>query len=324
MEKFYTSEIENEQVSKMSLDDRMDYLSFIKEYLIDYRETLHLPSRSSFGVEIEYQGVPKEIVDEYIEGFGSFASHEEGDFEIGGEVVSRPLIDNFSNWYDLKEILIYMSKLDGIYTNGRAGAHVHMGAQMLKSEDAFKRFLLLYAVYENIIYRFAYMDRNKARDNISTYAEPMRVELSRDYESLENCKSLKELKKEFDRYHGLNFKNIRSFKNFGDRNTIEFRMANGTLDPVLWQNTINLYAKLLLASHTDMDIDRLDYLLQRKKLANASYSEYGSLRVDEAFDFADIVFNNMLDKTNFLRQYIKDGNNSVDTCESKVQKFTRY
>ena len=172
----------------MSLDDRMEYLAFIKSYLIDYRESLNLPGGSSFGVEIEYQGVPKEKVDSIIEGFGSFDSYEEGDFEVGGEVVSRPLFDDFANWYDLKDVLIELSKLEGIYTDGRAAAHVHMGAQMLQSEQAFKRFLLLYAVYENIIYRFAYMDRNKARVNIDTYAEPMRVELSRDYVSLYNCK----------------------------------------------------------------------------------------------------------------------------------------
>ena len=101
-------------------------------------------------------------------------------------------------------------------------------------------------------------------------------------------------------------------------------MANGTLDPVLWQNTINLYAKLLLASHSDIDMDRLDYLLYRMKGDNVSYREYDALKLDQAFDFADIVFNNMLDKTNFLRQYIKDGYNSADTCEPTSQKFTRY
>ena len=44
-----------------------------------------------------------------------------------------------------------------------------------------------------------------------------------------------------------------------------------------------------------------------------------------AFEFADIVFDNILDKTNFLKQYYKDGTETQSEYNPTIVKsFTRY
>ena len=54
------------------------------------------------------------------------------------------------------------------------------------------------------------------------------------------------------RNQAVNFKNIGSY----EKDTIEFRCPNGTLNPVIWQNNINLFVHLLeYAKSPDFNYD---------------------------------------------------------------------
>ena len=43
----------------------------------------------------------------------------------------------------------------------------------------------------------------------------------------------------------MNFNNVVDFHSLKKNNTIEFRCPNGTLNPIIWQNNVNLFAHLL-------------------------------------------------------------------------------
>ena len=326
MDRQFISSNDNILFSEMDSCDKALYMNELNDYVIEYRNSLGLNNSVTFGTEIEYEGVNKEIVDKIIdENFTSFKSMTEPNIHVGGEVVSIPLRDNINNWTDLKDILKLLELSDGIIKDNKTSSHVHVGANILRNYDNLIKFILLYGVYEGIIYRFGYMNRLNPRESMISCAPPFSIDLANNYPDIINNKSVKNIKLMFDRFHGVNFNNLSSLKNYGYRNTIEFRMANGTLDPVLWQNIINLYTKMLLRCTKDMDIDYLEYLLFKINYSRSNYYGFDNLSLTNAFDFADIVFDDMLDKTNFIKQYYKDGSETTSSFNPRIVKnLTRY
>lgn len=314
----------NIMLSKMSNDDKAFYLSFLSKYLIEYRKTLNIDPDNTFGIEVEYEALDKEYMDEYVDEMPGWKSVYEKDFILGGEVVSPILKDYYTNWIDVKEILDKLSSYDSVDVDHHSGSHVHIGADIFKDFDSFCKFLLLYVPYEGIIYRFGYMDKVNPRESLVYSAPPSCLDIARKYDDIVSVKTTKHLHKIFgdwdNRFTGLNFQNIKSFKKKGINNTIEFRMANGTTSPILWQNTINFYIKLIQASFKDLDIDRLAYILYRMKNSMFNTEGFDIIDIDKAMELADIVFDNMLDKTNFMKQYYKDGSQtkiSYSPCYTK-------
>ena len=324
MESIYLSDIENINISSLDVFDKREYLKQLKDYIIEYRTNLSLPSNVLYGVEIEYKGVDKSNLDEIIYEYPSFSSVEERNIEVGGELVSIPLKDDYKNWYDMKEILDILNSFEGIEKDTGTGSHVHVSANTLGTYDNFLKFLLLYSIYEGVIYRFGYMNRCNPRETMISCAVPSSIELSQDYHDFLEGLSCREIRKKYDRFHGINLTNLKSLDKYKEKNTIEFRMANGTFDPVLWQNIINFYTKFLLATHKDLDVERLEYLMYRYNINRMNYQGFDKYDLDLAIEFADIVFDNILDKTNFLKQYIKDGTETQNEFNVHMcKKFTR-
>ena len=94
-----------------------------------------------------------------------------------------------------------------------------------------------------------------------------------------------------------------------DKNTLEFRRPNGTLEEVIWQNNINVIIKLILAINSNnFDIDYIINKLKTNKdrIINKYDSAYDhELNLEKALEFVDLFYDNNLDKINFLKQYIK-------------------
>lgn len=321
MDKIYLSDIDNIKFSDMDSTDKAEFLSSLEDYVIEYRDTLQF-NGDTFGMEIEYEGIPyTEVIDD-ISYFTGWESVEEKGFQIGGELVSPVLIDNPLNWQDIKEVLYLIKNTQGTLANG--GAHVHVGAHCLEKYDNLIKFLLLYIDYENILYRFGYMDRLNPRKTLISAAAPLSIELADDMEDIMSMNTVKSINKRYERFYGVNFRNLSSLKNKKEKNTIEFRFGNCTFDNVIWQNYINACVKLLEASKKDLDLERLLYFMYRIKDNQNNYYHFDQLDIKKAMDFCDIIFDNALDKTNFMKQYIKDGRETVDSSQDTYsRKFTR-
>lgn len=324
MDKIFLSDKDNFNFSEMNAYDKQLYLSTLKNYLIEYRDSLGINPNNTFGIEVEYEGVSHEKLIEPITYYTGWNSIIEKGFEVGGEVVSPVLIDNPMNWKDIKDILNIIKNTEGTYATSDAGAHVHVGAHLLKEYNNLINFLLLYTVYEGVLYRFGYMDRLNPRKTIISCASPISIELANDLETIMGKKTVRGINTRYERFFGVNFRNLSSLKNRKGKNTIEFRFGNGTFDPVLWQNYINTCIKLLEASKKDLDIDRLLYLVYRIKENRINNAGIDKLNIDQAMEFCDIIFDSALDKTNFMRQYIKDGEETVDSSNQMYsRRFTR-
>lgn len=319
----------NYEFSKFNDIDLKEYLLFLKSYLIDYRQTIDLDKQITFGVEFEYEDIEKEKMDLFVlNNLKYYKSHIEKKIDFGGEVISPVLNDNLDTWNDIKLLCNYL-KDNKATMDKDVGLHVHVSVNKLGSNiDYFKQFILLYTVYEDIIYRFSNMDRINARRNRIDVAYLISITLAQSYENIIKSTDYQELKdilcKFSTRFQGLNINNV----NFYDitrntyKNTLEFRMANGTYEEILCQNTVNLYTKMISSSITkQFDFDKLTKQLDIIK-EKSNYSFFNNIDIKKAIELSDIIFDNNLDKSNFLRQYLKDGTiNNLDENKPVYSKI---
>ena len=152
--------------------------------------------------------------------------------------------------------------------NSKCGLHVHFDSEYLMSDpNYFKNFMRLYAESEELLYKMCNDINDPIRKNAinknfrglnlisSIWRNGMAAPSGRKIlEQIQN-NTLRVSYKKFGRlrmlvskyklderrYSGLNLTNIGNRK----KNTIEFRMANGTLNPEVIKQNVYLYASLI-------------------------------------------------------------------------------
>lgn len=302
---FITSE-KNDDFILLRGRDLQDLLVETENYFLEYREKINLPSNVTFGVEIEYEGVSRVKTNKFIDkNLKDWISKDDGSLRSGGEVTSPIMKDQVKYWQELKKVCEYLSK-KGADTSHNAGGHIHIGANVLGYDvEAWRVFLKLYTVYENVIFRFVYGDKISGRSGLLKYAPPTADFIYRSMPVINKAKSEHDIKNvlQIKRYIALNFDNVGSKKN-----TFEFRSPNASTNAIIWQNNINAVSKMLVSSKDKvLDEEFLDYKLEHEYFP---YSENGYLydvvNLKNVLEFVDLVFDNNLDKIYFLRQYLKN------------------
>ncbi len=110
---------------------------------------------------------------------------------------------------------------------------------------------------------------------------------------------------------------------FWKRNTIEFRCPNGTLNPIIWQNNVNLFVNMLLYSQSsDFNEEIVSRRFNEITKENVRLELYKLINLDKAIELSDLIFKNNLDKVYFLRQYLKDFEIGSESLEM-AKPFTR-
>lgn len=187
------------------------------------------------------------------------------------------------------------------------GLYVHVSDEpfCLSNENLFK-FIMLYVTYEHIIYKFGYNGPNP-RLALSKYAYPLREDLIKlleimniDFDYFRNIKIISD--KLEKKIYGLNFYNI--VKTTSKTDTIEFRMCNGTIDPIVIQNEIDLFCNIMLSLYKDIDVDFLINKIENNYFTDLN--EYGNINLKDLFKFVDLVFESDESKNRFILQYIKE------------------
>lgn len=307
---------DNTLFSELKKNDLQELLLQIQKSYLTYRDKINIPDFLTFGIEIEYEGIISKFVNNFInKKHPNWDSRKDMSLFIGGEIVSSPLTDNINTWKELKEICTYLKKRNAI-TSKNAGGHIHIGAQIFENDiTKWQYFIKTYVVYESIIFRFCYGDKINGRKKILKYASPCGYTLYRRLYILNEAKKITELVNFFpsDKYLALNFSNVHFMKSWHfSKNTIEFRTPNATDEEVIWQNNINMFAKLILSSiMKEIDIDFINYKIDNidPESFNQKYL-YNEIQLQNALEFADLIFDNNLDKIYFLKQYLKDFQNN--------------
>lgn len=312
--------------------DLQDLLVETENCLLEYRDKLNLPNDVTFGVELEYESVPRTITDKFIKkNLMEWNSKSDGSLNSGGEITSPIMKDNPKYWQELKKVCEFLSKKRAD-TFHNAGGHVHIGACVLREDvEAWKIFLKLYTTYESIIFRFIYGDKISGRKNIFKYAPPIADSLKRLLPRINKAESLFDIYLNLptrEKYAALNFCNVDFTipENKNKKNTLEFRSPNATTNAIIWQNNINAFTKMLVSSRDKViDEEFLDYKLSHEYLAYFGNKYiYNEINLKNVLEFVDLVFDNNLDKIYFLRQYLKNFQENYGTKTAvRAKRFVK-
>ncbi len=337
---------ENLILANLTANELADFLALIDNYMLDYRTYLGLDPSVTYGLEIECDWLRKKPMQRFLARQNlDYISEEPAwqvtkDFSVpkGGEVTSPILSDSEVCWEQLNLICQYLKKHAKI--KKYAAGHVHIGANIL-NDDTQKlwHFLNLWMTYENIIYRFCYGEYLTPRPRIMGYAMPVADLIRSHYELfqdlVQNNDSIKDLFREICqlfhrdtfkkncRNEALNFNNVKDFHSFQIRNTIEFRCPNGSINPIIWQNNVNLFVNML--TNGVGALYQEDIIKERERINGRKYNNlnsYSDIYLKQALEFSDLIFARNIDKIYFLKQYLK--NNEVSTkILKKAKPFTK-
>lgn len=309
---------QNDQFSKLRGIDLQELIVQIQNYLLDYRSSLNLPLDTSFGIGIGYSGLDPQKTRKHLKKQGLDWN---SDYSYAGMIFSKELSDTKKSWEEIQTISEYLKKKH-TKPHPYHGCIIQVDTGILgKDIDAWRRFCKLYTIYEDILFRFGYGEKINARKTILKDAQPLADFLYEDLGVINSKTEVLSLIYPLQSYHienAINFKSINfysdSFKAYYEdfyeelANVINFKSPNCTTDPIIIQNYINAYTKLVMAASKEtIDEDLLDFKLQtdRSSYKNQPY-DYDLIKLQKALEFVDLVFDNNLDKVYFLRQYFKD------------------
>lgn len=245
---------------------------------------LGLPKYFLFGIELEAYNVKTKGKDslytgksaEYIKSkkWHMATKSEESLVGKGGaELVSPILRDTEQVWKDIWDMCEQIKKYPGdkgdkVVADSRCGLHIHFDAECLvKDPRRMKNFLRLYAESEELLYKMCNDKNNPIRKGAinkdfkgihlisamwrNGMAAPTGKKILKQIQngtlkvSYKKFGKLRMLVSKYKiderRYAGLNLTNIGNSK----KNTIEFRMANGTLNPEVIKQNVFLYCSLI-------------------------------------------------------------------------------
>ena len=326
----FIKEKDNTRLLDLPKDDLQLFLILIDDYKLSLRKKLGIEEKVTFGMEIEIDNVN---IDKILELYDNLPNEdwkieEDDSVPNGKEIKTPPLKDKEETWIDLNNVCKRVSEL-GEITN-RCGGHIHIGTHILDDNiEAWKNLLLLWSAYENIIFRFGYGEYLSARLNIDANACPVAKKLERQYyEILEyNFDIPTELMiLKFERTVALNFMNVayKDYSKYEKENTIEIRNSNATDKAVIWQNYTNFYVKLFqYCNRKDFDFETVYKRLKKNKELDINFDFYKYIYLEQAFELADLIFDNNLDKVYFLRQYLKSLEISNSYKQEKAKVFIK-
>lgn len=265
-----------------------------------YRELLTIPQDINFGLEIELEKVKSDLVYQLVKknlGDRWYVKDDKSLIEgYSAEIVSPVLQNQIHTWKLLKKLGELLKHLSPSYNN--CSFQINFDGSLLPSVEDRVRFIKLFAVYEDIIYRFSKGDDEFYRDSLDTYASPIILAL-KDTLRYEDNETIIDRFSNNKRY-GIMFKT-------NNIDLIEFRTPNGTNNPILWQNYITTFYYLLkLASSTKYNKKEIDKYID-EFVGIYLLESYEKLRQDKAILFSDLLFENKTDKIYFLHQYMRLG-----------------
>ena len=323
-----------DEFSKLNGSDLQELIVQLNDYYLDLRESLGFDKSITFGLELEFEKMKVKVetlfdIFSKLEVSYLWNNSSDGSLVKGWEIQSPIFKDNPDTWRELSTVCEFVSSYAKV--GKHCAGHVHVGTHVLGYEiDTWLKFLKLWSVYENIIYRFSYNEYLNKLPGIC-YCSPTAVKF---YDLMKSYSERKDTDIDdlicslsHERAQAVNFQNVNTnHKRQYYGNTIEFRCPNGTLNPVVWQNNVNLFAKLILYSKSnnfDEDIIEKRNNKELSRVCEPRYSLYNQIYLEQALELCDLIFDRNIDKIYFLKQYLKSFQ-TVDSEDKKMKKTLKF
>ena len=234
----------------------LDQLNNEKLKRFTNKSNIKLPSDMTVGVEIESEGEKKDnsFLIEKLTKDTEWDTKGDGTLIYGTEVASHILTGDMKKASN--EIKNVCAVLNGIpqTVSERCGGHIHIGADYLKTKKDMVNLIKIWSNAEKILYIIGNEKSEIPRKEVLKYAPPVSKKFEEAIENgTINLESEEELEKfvneavevQGDRYSDVNFCNI----GIKEKNTIEFRLANGTINPNTWIENVNLFGGIVKVAH---------------------------------------------------------------------------
>ncbi len=232
----------------------------------------------------------------------------EFDSSLGAEVISPILYNQKSDLRNLKSVLTMLEE-NGAEVNENCGVHIHIGAKPFSgSYQKLLNFFLFYLLFEPVFYKLSAMGNfGHVREYAISYANPIVLKMKK-------AKMNQAILEEYIKTHskgekkedGLHFKSF-NMNQVRYGSSFEIRTFNGSLDPFVIENYINVS----LASVFYCVQDCFDQKVFSKRCSNAikerkdwlSFSQYVDYADNLVEEFIECIFPYQEDKDYFYRQY---------------------
>ena len=263
---------------------------------MEFRSKLTLPHRVNFGLELELDKVDssevRNLVSRNIGGDFSVKNDKSLTTGMNAEINTPVLRNSKATWELLKKMGELLKKINASYD--RCSFQVNFDGSLLPSVEDRVRFLKLYAMYEDIVYRFSKGEDPNYRDSIEEYASPIILTL-KGVLSINND-AVVDMFSNQKRY-GICFKT----KNC---DLIEFRTPNMTDNVCLWQNYVTFfYYLLMLAGSGKINMREVDeYISNYSRIY--ILENYEKEKEEKALQLSKKLFCNSTDRINFMHQYL--------------------
>lgn len=244
------------------LNDIDKLIDFMEDKLPQNNDfTIGIDPNITIGIEIESEGFMSEWFKK-LKWFNGWQFVDDSSLMEDNDLEAKsPIIKDEPE--DVKIIygMCALLKKLGQKTSQRCGGHIHIGANYLKSIDAYKNLIEIWGNAEEIIFKICNEEGTILRPDVDFFARPITPFLTEAIKEgticVENENNLNyfiheiqeiqekqgEKRTELERYFAINYLNI----NY-DKNTIEFRVPNGTLDPNVWCENIKLFGRMVQRS----------------------------------------------------------------------------
>ena len=213
-----------------------------------------LPGQMTIGVEIESEGLAsREEIEKII---GNLLKERTWELSsditlINGTEAISPILRKDIASHEIYTVCNALYSL-GQETSERCGGHIHIGADYLTDLQDWKNLRNIWNNTEKILYIISNRKGEIPREEVLKYAKPIsgKDESKQKTINLESESDLENFiagikKIQGDRFSAINYVNVGE----EEKNTIEFRLPNGTLDPTTWIENINLFGGLVRVSH---------------------------------------------------------------------------
>ena len=210
-----------------------------------------LPDKMTIGVEIESEGLASREEIAGIIGNLSWKLKPDDTLDDGIEAVPSSGLTPSTAGDEIYGACKALC-LSGQTISERCGGHIHIGADYLTDLQDWKNLRTIWNDTEKILYIISNRKGEIPRKGVLVYARPISGNDESKQETI-NLENESDLEKfivgtkiiQGTRYSGINYCNVGR----KEKNTIEFRLPNGTLDPTTWIENINLFGGLVRVSH---------------------------------------------------------------------------
>ena len=170
---YFLNPQDNDLLSQMNGKDLRDFIVLLDYYYLKLRNQLGIDPSITFGLELEFKRISKQRIENKVKKKLPNDKWFYSDDITGVHEISTPIFTDIKqNWEAIYKCCNLLSRYTCV--DGTCGGHIHIGNQILLENNKFiLNFAKLWAVYENIIFRFAYGEFLNERHTIMEYAYPV-------------------------------------------------------------------------------------------------------------------------------------------------------